>query len=137
MVQFSDGSIKAQLGMPDMRLPIQYAFTYPKRIDSTFPRLDFSEFSSLTFELPDTNKFRNLAIAYKAMEMGGNMPCIVNAANEVVVEAFLKGRVGFLQMSDVIETVMDKACFIKNPSYEDYVETDLSIRSLTKSLIIK
>ena len=137
MVQFSDGSIKAQLGMPDMRLPIQYAFTYPKRIDSTFPRLDFSEFSSLTFELPDTNKFRNLAIAYKAMEMGGNMPCIVNAANEVVVEAFLKERVGFLQMSDVIETVMDKACFIKNPSYEDYVETDISVRSLTKSLIIK
>ncbi len=137
MVQFSDGSIKAQLGMPDMRLPIQYAFTYPKRIDSTFPRLDFSEFSSLTFELPDTNKFRNLAIAYKAMEMGGNMPCIVNAANEVVVEAFLKERVGFLQMSDVIETVMDKAYFIKNPSYEDYVETDLSVRSLTKGLIIK
>lgn len=135
MVQFSDGSIKAQLGMPDMRLPIQYAFTYPERIDSSFPRLDFSEYSQLTFEKPDISRFRNLSIAYKAMEYGGNMPCIVNAANEVVVAAFLENKIGFLQMSDVIETVMVKSDFIKNPSYEDYVETDAVVRCFTKSLI--
>jgi len=135
MVQFSDGSIKAQLGMPDMRLPIQYAFTYPERIDSNFPRLDFSEYPQLTFEKPDIGRFRNLAIAYKAMECGGNMPCIVNAANEIVVSAFLEKKIGFLQMSDIIETVMAKADFVKKPSYEDYVETDATVRRFTKSLI--
>ncbi len=137
MVEFADGSIKAQLGMPDMRLPIQYAFTYPMRISSKFPRLDFSTYSQLTFEKPDTKRFRNLAFAYKAMESGGNMPCIVNAANEVVVAAFLENKIGFLQMSDVIETVMAKADFVKNPSYDDYVATDIDVRRLTKSLIDK
>lgn len=137
MVEFADGSIKAQLGMPDMRLPIQYAFTYPMRISSKFPRLDFSTYSQLTFEKPDTKRFRNLAFAYKAMESGGNMPCIVNAANEVVVVAFLENKIGFLQMSDIIETVMAKADFVKNPSYDDYVATDIAVRRLTKSLIDK
>lgn len=137
MVEFADGSIKAQLGMPDMRLPIQYAFTYPMRISSKFPRLDFSIYSQLTFEKPDTKRFRNLAFAYKAMESGGNMPCIVNAANEVVVAAFLENKIGFLQMSDIIETVMAKADFVKNPSYDDYVATDIAVRCLTKSLIDK
>lgn len=137
MVEFADGSIKAQLGMPDMRLPIQYAFTYPMRISSKFPRLDFSTDSQLTFEKPDTKRFRNLAFAYKAIESGGNMPCIVNAANEVVVAAFLENKIGFLQMSDIIETVMAKADFVKNPSYDDYVATDIAVRRLTKSLIDK
>ncbi len=137
MVEFADGSIKAQLGMPDMRLPIQYAFTYPMRISSKFPRLDFSTYSQLTFEKLDTKRFRNLAFAYKAMESGGNMPCIVNAANEVVVAAFLENKIGFLQMSDIIETVMAKADFVKNPSYDDYVATDIAVRRLTKSLIDK
>lgn len=137
MVEFADGSIKAQLGMPDMRLPIQYAFTYPMRISSKFPRLDFSTYSQLTFEKPDTKRFRNLAFAYKAMESGGNMPCIVNAANEVVVAAFLENKIGFSQMSDIIETVMAKADFVKNPSYDDYVATDIAVRRLTKSLIDK
>ena len=137
MVEFADGSIKAQLGMPDMRLPIQYAFTYPMRISSKFPRLDFSTYSQLTFEKPDTKRFRNLAFAYKAMESGGNMPCIVNAANEVAVAAFLENKIGFLQMSDIIETVMAKADFVKNPSYDDYVATDIAVRRLTKSLIDK
>ncbi len=135
MVQFTDGSIKAQLGMPDMRLPIQYAFTYPERIQSDFPRLDFAQYSELTFEKPDTERFRNLAIAYEAMERGGNMPCIVNAANEVVVAAFLKDKIGFLQMSEIIETVMAKATFVATPSYENYVETDAEVRRLTESLI--
>ncbi len=135
MVQFADGSIKAQLGMPDMRLPIQYAFTYPERIQSDFPRLDFAQYAELTFEKPDTKRFRNLAIAYQAMERGGNMPCIVNAANEVVVAAFLKDKIGFLQMSDIIETVMAKTTFVATPSYENYVETDAEVRRLTESLI--
>ncbi len=131
MVQFNDGSVKAQLGMPDMRLPIQYAFTYPDRIYSSFPRLDFSRYNELTFEKPDTSRFRNLALAYQAMEKGGNMPCILNAANEIVVSAFLKNKTGFLQMSDIIETVMQKATFIKKPGYEDYVMTDTQVRELT------
>ncbi|MHB9056378.1 MAG: 1-deoxy-D-xylulose-5-phosphate reductoisomerase [Paludibacteraceae bacterium] len=131
MVQFTDSSIKAQLGMPDMRLPIQYSFTYPDRIQTEFPRVDFMQFSQLTFEKPDLNRFRNLALAYSAMEKGGNMPCILNAANEIVVAAFLKNKIGFLQMSDIIEKVMQKATFIKKPDYEDYVQTDTLARELT------
>ncbi len=134
-VQFADGSVKAQLGMPDMRLPIQYALTFPERIESNFPRLDLLQMSNLTFEAPDLGKFRNLALAYEAMNKGGNMPCILNAANEVVVYAFLKNQCGFLQMSDVIETVMAKAPFIRKPSYEDYVETDRAARALAQSLL--
>ena len=137
MVQFTDGSVKAQLGLPDMKLPIQYAFTYPDRIKTDFPRLDFGRYNELTFEKPDTGRFRNLALAYRAMEKGGNMPCIINAANEIVVAAFLKDKTGFLQMSDIIETVMQKATFIHKPNYEDYVMTDAHVRELTLKEINK
>ena len=131
MVQFTDGSVKAQLGMPDMRLPIQYAFAYPDRIKSNFPRVDFTKYNELTFEKPDIKRFRNLALAYQAMENGGNMPCILNAANEIVVAAFLKDEIGFLEMSDIIENAMQKATFIKKPTYDDYVMTDAQVRELT------
>lgn len=135
MVEFSDSSIKAQLGMPDMRLPIQYAFTYPDRLVTDFPRVDFMQFNKLTFEKPDTLRFRNLALAYQAMETGGNLPCILNAANEVVVAAFLKNKIDFLQMSDIIEQVMAKATFIQKPTYEDYVQSNDEARRLTAELI--
>jgi len=135
MVQFVDGSIKAQLGMPDMMLPIQYAFTYPDRLKTNFPRFDFNLCSQFTFERPDLERFRNLALAYYAMERGGNMPCILNAANEVVVAEFLKDKIGFLQMSDIIETVMAKAEFVAKPIYDDYVKTDALVRILTKELV--
>lgn len=135
MVQFEDGSVKAQMGLPDMKLPIQYAFGYPQRLSSKSPRLDFQQHSNLTFEKPDTNVFRNLAFAYAAMEQGGNMPCILNAANEIVVAAFLKGEIGFLQMSDIIEATMQKVAFIKKPSYEQYVETDKEARHIALNLI--
>ncbi len=131
MIEFSDSSIKAQLGMPDMRLPIQYAFTYPDRLVTDFPRVDFMEFNQLTFEKPDVKRFRNLVLAYQAMETGGNMPCVLNAANEVVVDAFLKEKIGFLQMSDIIENVMTKASFIQKPSYEDYVQSNEEARNIT------
>lgn len=135
MVQFVDGSIKAQLGMPDMKLPIQYAFTYPDRLKTNFPRFDFDLCSQFTFERPDMERFRNLGYAYYAMEQGGNMPCILNAANEVVVAEFLKDKIGFLQMSDIIENVMAKAEFVAKPTYDDYVKTDKLVRILTKELI--
>lgn len=137
MVQYADGSVKAQLGLPDMKLPIQYAFTYPDRLQTKFPRLDFNICSQFTFERPDTERFRNLALAYYAMEKGGNMPCILNAANEIVVAEFLKNKIGFLQMSDIIEEVMAKAIFILRPTYKDYVQTDAEVRLLTKKLIEK
>ena len=135
MVQFEDGAVKAQLGMPDMRLPIQYAFSYPDRISSSFDRLDFSQCTNLTFEQPDTKRFRNLALAYEAMYRGGNMPCIVNAANEVVVASFLKDGISFLGMSDVIEKTMERVAFIANPTYDDYVATDAEARKIAASLI--
>ena len=135
MVQFVDGSIKAQLGMPDMKLPIQYAFTYPERIKTNFPRFDFDACSQFTFERPDQERFRNLAFAYYVMEKGGNMPCILNAANEIVVAEFLKDNIGFLQMSDIIEDVLAKSEFIAKPSYDDYVKTDAIVRILTRELI--
>ncbi len=135
MVQFTDGSIKAQLGMPDMKLPIQYAFTYPERLKTNFPRFDFNVCSQFTFEKPDLDRFRNLEYAYYAMEKGGNMPCILNAANEVVVAKFLKDEIGFLQMSDIIENVMAKAEFIAKPTYEDYVKTDALVRILTNEIV--
>ena len=135
MVQFEDGAVKAQLGMPDMRLPIQYAFSYPDRISSSFDRLDFSKCTNLTFEQPDTKRFRNLALAYEAMYRGGNMPCIVNAANEVVVASFLKDGISFLGMSDVIEKTMERVAFIANPTYDDYVATDAEARKIAASLI--
>jgi 1-deoxy-D-xylulose-5-phosphate reductoisomerase len=135
MVQFADSSIKAQMGLPDMKLPIQYAFTYPDRLKTNFQRLDFNICSQFTFERPDLERFRNLAFAFYAMERGGNMPCILNAANEVVVAEFLKNKIGFLQMSDIIETIMAKAHFITKPTYEDYVATDTSVRILTNEIV--
>lgn len=134
MVQFEDGSVKAQLGIPDMKLPISYAFSYPKRLVSKEPRLNFADYAQLTFEAPDMDRFRNLAFAFDAIRQGGNMPCILNAANEVVVDAFLKERIGFLQMSDVIEQAMQKMTFIAHPAYDDYVDTDRETRLLTQSL---
>ena len=135
MVQYEDGAVKAQLGMPDMRLPIQYAFSYPQRIKASFKRLDFSTMQELTFEQPDTNRFRCLALAYEALNRGGNMACIVNAANEVVVSAFLRDRISFLRMSEVIEQCMGKVSFIQTPTYEDYVATDVEARRVAESLI--
>ena len=137
MVQFQDSSVKAQLGMPDMRLPIQYALAYPERLYSSFERLDFSKYSSLTFEVPDMEKFRNLAYAYEAIRHGGNMPCILNAVNEVVVAAFLQDKIGFLEMSDVIENVMQQVAYISSPEYEDYVQTDAEARAKASEKIKK
>ena len=134
MVQFEDGAVIAQLGIPDMKLPIAYAFSFPTRMRSMAPRLDFNQYSTLTFEEPDMERFRNLAFAFEAARQGGNMPCILNAANEVVVAAFLQDRIGFLQMSDVIEQTMRKASFIVNPSYEDYVATDAEARRFAAEL---
>lgn len=134
MVQFEDGAVIAQLGIPDMKLPIAYAFSFPTRMRSMAPRLDFNQYSTLTFEEPDMERFRNLAFAFEAARQGGNMPCILNAANEVVVAAFLQDRIGFLQMSDVIERTMRKASFIVNPSYEDYEATDTEARRLAAEL---
>ena len=134
MVQFEDGAVIAQLGIPDMKLPIAYAFSFTTRMRSMAPRLDFNQYSTLTFEEPDMERFRNLAFAFEAARQGGNMPCILNAANEVVVAAFLQDRIGFLQMSDVIEQTMRKASFIVNPSYEDYVATDTEARRLAAEL---
>ena len=132
MVQFEDGAVIAQLGIPDMKLPISYAFSYPKRLYSKAPRLDFTRYATLTFEEPDMERFRNLAFAFEAVRKGGNMPCILNAANEVVVAAFLRDGIGFLQMSDVIEKTMAKATFIPVPTYEDYVATDAEARKIAE-----
>lgn len=137
MVQFSDSSIKAQMGLPDMKLPIQYAFTYPDRIKTKFPRLDFRQYAQLTFEQADLNRFRNLALAYFAMEKGGNMPCILNAANEIVVQAFLNDRIGFLEMSEHIEQALQKISFVEKPSYDDYVLTDEETRIFVENMILK
>jgi 1-deoxy-D-xylulose-5-phosphate reductoisomerase len=135
IVQFVDGSMKAQMGLPDMKLPIQYALAYPYRLQASFPRFDFMKYPSLTFEKPDIETFRNLAIAFEAMRIAGNMPCIINAANEVVVESFLKDKIGFLAMSDVIETCMQKASFVKTPTIDDYVATDKEVRALAYEMI--
>ena len=134
-VQFADGAVKAQLGVPDMRVPIQYAFSYPLRLQSSFERLDLFRIGTLTFEEPDTCCFRNLALAYEALYEGGNMPCIVNAANEVVNRAFLEDRIGFLQMSDVIANTMREASFIKEPTYEDYLQTDAEARRIAAEYV--
>ncbi|MEP2671302.1 MAG: 1-deoxy-D-xylulose-5-phosphate reductoisomerase [Cyclobacteriaceae bacterium] len=128
LVQFQDGSIKAQLGLPDMRLPIQFAMTYPERLKSDFERFDFTKYPALTFEQPDTETFRNLALAFESLNKAGNMPCVLNAANEVVVEEFLKDNIGFLDMSRVVEECMEKISFVAHPTYEDYVATDRETR---------
>lgn len=135
LVQFIDGSIKAQMGLPDMKLPIQYALSYPERLSSDFQRFNFLDYPNLTFERPDLKNFRNLALAFEAIKIGGNMPCILNAANEIVVAAFLKDRIGFLEMPDIIEKCMQKICMIKQPTYDDYVITDKETRIYAKSLI--
>jgi 1-deoxy-D-xylulose-5-phosphate reductoisomerase len=135
MVQFRDGSIKAQLGLPDMRIPIQFALSYPDRFNSNFPRFDFAQYPSLTFEQPDMETFRNLRLAFDAMEKGGNAPCVLNAANEVVVDAFLKGEVGFLEMSEMIEETLHSVDFVTNPTLNDFVETDKITRIKTEALI--
>lgn len=134
MVQFEDGAVMAQLGVPDMRLPISYAFSYPLRLKSMAPRLDFANYADLTFEEPDMDRFRNLSFAFEAIRQGGNMPCVLNAANEVVVAAFLQDKIGFLRMSEVIEQTMAKVAFKANPAYEDYVETDKEARLVAAGL---
>ena len=134
-VQFTDGAIKAQLGAPDMRLPIQYALSFPERLASDFPRADLMALGELTFEQPDLERFPNLKLAYDAMRRGGNIPCVLNAANEVVNLAFREGRCGFLTMSDIIADTMDKTPFVAKPTYEDYVETDKEARRLAEQML--
>jgi 1-deoxy-D-xylulose-5-phosphate reductoisomerase len=135
LVQFEDGSIKAQLGLPDMRIPIQFALSYPDRLKSDFERFNFAKYPNLTFEQPDMKTFRNLQLAFDALATGGNAPCVLNAANEIAVAAFLNRRVGFLQMSDLIEETMIQTEFISHPSLEDYMETDRRAREITEKLI--
>lgn len=135
LVQFQDGSIKAQLGLPDMRLPIQFAMGYPNRMPSDFPRFSFLEYPTLSFEQPDAETFRNLALAYQALERGGNACCVLNAANEIAVAEFLNDKIGFLEMSDLIEDCMNRVSFVQNPTYEDYVQTDTETRRLAQELI--
>jgi 1-deoxy-D-xylulose-5-phosphate reductoisomerase len=137
LVQFEDGSIKAQLGLPDMKLPIHFALGYPNRMRADFPRFDFKDFASLTFEQPDLETFRNLGLAFQALEKGGNMPCILNAANEVAVDAFLKDQIGFLQMSDLLATCMNEGTFLTAPSLEDYVNTDKITRIMAQEWVSK
>ena len=130
MVQFEDGAVLAQLSCPDMKLPIAYAFSYPKRLKSTAKRLDFFNCQPLTFEKPDMTKFRNLAFAFEALRRGGNMPCILNAANEMAVSAFLQGEIGFLQISDVISQCLTDGFFIAHPTYDDFVSSDMETRRI-------
>lgn len=137
LVQFEDGSIKAQIGLPDMKLPIQFALGYPNRIKSDFPRFDFRHYASLTFEKADVDTFRNLGFAFKALDQGGNMACILNAANEIAVGAFLKEEIGFLQMSDLLEHCMVHGTFLVHPTLEDYIETDLLTRKMAQNWVEK
>ncbi|MBP5365292.1 MAG: 1-deoxy-D-xylulose-5-phosphate reductoisomerase [Bacteroidales bacterium] len=137
LVEFADGSLKAQIGMPDMRLPIQYALTYPDRLPCPAPRFHFAEHPSLTFEQPDTKLFRNLPIAHEAMRRGGNAPCIMNGANEVAVAEFLNGRLPFLSMPDVIEYALEKCTFCASPSFDDYFDTDIEARKTAREFIEK
>jgi 1-deoxy-D-xylulose-5-phosphate reductoisomerase len=135
MVMFEDGSIKAQMGLPDMKLPIQYAMAYPKRISNDFPRYDFRKPNVLTFDEPDVKTFRNLGLAIQALNKGGNLPCILNAANEIAVFAFLRNRIGFMDMTEVIEKAMNALPFIAQPTLHEYFESDGEARSLVASLI--
>ncbi|MET0637963.1 MAG: 1-deoxy-D-xylulose-5-phosphate reductoisomerase [Chitinophagaceae bacterium] len=135
MVQFEDGSIKAQMGIPDMKLPIQYALGFPKRLPNEFPRMDFKKFNTLTFEEPDLRTFRNLALSMEALNKGGNLPAVMNAANEIAVYAFLRNRVNFLDMTDVIEKTMQKVAFVENPTLEEYYESDGQARSFAADLM--
>ncbi|GAB3706702.1 1-deoxy-D-xylulose-5-phosphate reductoisomerase [Spirosoma flavus] len=135
LVQFEDGSLKAQMGLPDMRLPIQFALGYPNRLKSDFPRFNFMDYPSLTFEKPDLDTFRNLQLAFDALERGGNAPCIINAANEVAVDAFLHDRITFLEISEIIEACLSKTAFVQHPTYDDYVRTDETTRQLATERI--
>ncbi len=135
MVQFEDGSIKAQMGLPDMKLPIQYGLAFPKRIPNSFPRFDFKKINTLTFEEPDVKTFRNLVLAIEALNKGGNLPCVMNAANEVAVYSFLRNRIGFLDMTDVIEKVMQKVPFIEKPTLEEYFDSDGEARNFAADII--
>jgi 1-deoxy-D-xylulose-5-phosphate reductoisomerase len=135
LVQFEDGSLKAQLGLPDMRIPIQFALSYPDRLKSNFERFNFANYPQLTFEQPDKQTFRNLQLAFDALATGGNAPCVLNAANEVAVEAFLNRQVGFLEMSDLIEETLSRSEFLAKPQLEDYIETDRKARELTYNLL--
>ena len=137
IVQFNDGSMKAQMGLPDMKLPVHYALAYPLRVESKFPRFNFLDYPELSFSKPDVEGFRNLELAFRAMKKGGNMPCILNAANEVVVHAFLEGRIGFLEMSDVIERCMEEMAFIPEPGLNNYLETDQHTRIFADQLVTK
>jgi len=135
MVQFTDGSIKAQMGLPDMKLPIQYALAYPERLNNNFKRFDFTAYPNLSFEKPDTKTFRNLALAYEALDKGGNMPCIINAANEVAVAGFLSDKVGFLEISDIIEACMKHITHVDSPTLDDYLNTDKETRIFAQNII--
>jgi 1-deoxy-D-xylulose-5-phosphate reductoisomerase len=135
LVQFCDGSIKAQLGLPDMRLPILYAMSFPKRLNGLFPRFNFTDYPSLTFEAPDPVRFPNLAVALEVMRKGGNMPCIMNAANEIAVEAFLNDRVGFYGMTRIIEKTLRQATFLPLAGLADYIESDREARSIALSFV--
>lgn len=135
MVQFEDGSVKAQMGLPDMKLPIQYALAFPKRIPNDFPRLDFRKFNNLTFEEPDYRTFRNLGLAIEALKKGGNLPCVMNAANEIAVYAFLRNRIGFMDMTDIIEKTMQQVAFVPQPTLEQYFESDGEARHCAADMI--
>jgi len=135
IVEFEDSSLKAQMGLPDMKVPIQYALSYPNRMKAEFQKFSFMKYPVFTFEQPDLETFRNLSLAYSALNKGGNMPCILNAANEIVVESFLRGNVGFLQMPDVIEQVMNKMNFVGKPGIEDLKITDSETRIYTSEII--
>jgi len=135
LVQFEDGSMKAQMGLPDMKLPIQYALGFPNRIANDYPRFSFKKYNSLTFEEPDIKTFRNLGLSIEALEKGGNLPCVLNAANEIAVYAFLRNRIGFLEMTDVIEEVMENVSFIKKPTLDDYLKSDEDARTLAADII--
>jgi len=135
LVQFQDGSIKAQIGLPDMKLPIQYALGFPKRLKNNFTRFNFLDYPQLTFESPDKKTFRNLVLAFDALEKGGNSPCVLNAANEIAVKAFLEDKIGFLQMSDVIEQCIQSVAFISRPELEDYINSDIEARTITQNII--
>ncbi|MBP6432792.1 MAG: 1-deoxy-D-xylulose-5-phosphate reductoisomerase, partial [Ferruginibacter sp.] len=135
MIQFTDGSIKAQMGLPDMKLPIQYAMGFPRRIQNNFPRLDFKKYPILGFEEPDVKTFRNLALATEALYKGGNVPCVLNAANEIAVWAFLRNRVGFLDMTAIVEKTMQNVAFIEKPTLQEYFDSDAEARNFAASLI--
>ena len=135
MVEFEDGSVKAQLGLPDMKLPIQYALSFPRRLSNNYPRLDLKKVGTLTFEEPDIRTFRNLGLAIEALNKGGNLPCVLNAANEIAVFAFLRNRLGFLDMTDVIEKTMEQIPFIAEPTLDDYSASDGEARNFAADLI--